>query len=209
MYKHYLKGLIFIMILIFTQHVQANELKHSFNTPSFQRLFARFNSFELGKEQNTVVLSWETVEEISSEYYYVERSNDGRSFTTIATIPSKAAEAASLYNYRDKAPLQGKSYYRIRQVNKNGGTTFSPVRTVEHTSPNNQLQIVQRNQAITVYYRCEGKKDYTLFDIQGNLLKRGTMANNKCVIAGISPGLYVLNLQAGATNINSQVAVTN
>ncbi|HYH14871.1 MAG TPA: T9SS type A sorting domain-containing protein [Flavisolibacter sp.] len=171
-------------------------------------MFARFHAFEVNKEQNTFLLNWETVEEISSQHYLVERSNDGRTFTPIATIPSKAADAASFYTYRDKAPLQGKNFYRIRQVDKNGGTSFSPIRSIEHTPPT-QLQIVQRNHEIALYYNCEGKKSYTVFDIKGNLLKLGTMNNNKCVIAGLSPGLYIINLQTSTNTINTQVAVTN
>jgi hypothetical protein len=181
--------------------------QHSSNILHATRLPVRFNSFNLVKDQGSVLLHWQTVEEQSSVHYVVERGDDGRTYNAVATVPSKVGNDTSNYTFKDKAPLNGKSFYRIRQLDRNGAYAFSPVRAILYM-PNKQLHFAQRRQELTIVYHSDGKKEYTLFDMQGTLIQQGTMRGNKCVISGLLPGSYILSLKTVATTVNTTVMIT-
>jgi hypothetical protein len=154
-----------------------------------------------------VILYWETVEEQNSDYYLIERSNDGYSYTTIATIKANAGNDKNTYTYQDKAPLIGKSLYRLRQVDRDGRSIFSPVRTVSLKMPD-RLRTVQQHQNLTIYYGGEGKESFTLYNTQGHQVKQGTLVNHKCSISGLYPGLYIICLKTTTDIITTTVLIT-
>ena len=78
------------------------------------------------------VLSWATASEKNSAYFAVERSADGRAFAAIAKVAAQGTSTAlTTYTATDEQPRPGLSYYRLRQVDADGTTAFSPVVTVQ------------------------------------------------------------------------------
>jgi hypothetical protein len=73
-------------------------------------------------------LSWTTASEQNSARFEVQRSLDGASFATVGSV---AAAGTSLgargYQYLDAAAPAGTSYYRLRQVDVDGTSAYSPV----------------------------------------------------------------------------------
>ena len=77
------------------------------------------------------VLNWKTGSELNSEYFAVERSEDGESFYEIGKV--KAAGFSSSFEYYDFVDEDFKnklSYYRLRQVDINGGYKVYPAITI-------------------------------------------------------------------------------
>lgn len=79
----------------------------------------RFESFE-GKllQDKTVQLSWEARIDEKHQYFEVEHSVDGVHFNSLG-------KSSSISTYRDVAPNSGNNIYRIKQVDKEGRTTYS------------------------------------------------------------------------------------
>lgn len=73
---------------------------------------------------NGVQVDWKTVNEAGIRSYEVEKSTDGRSFTTANTI---AATGAGNYGWFDAAPVKGNNYYRIKGISTSGEVTYSQV----------------------------------------------------------------------------------
>jgi beta-glucanase (GH16 family) len=104
---------------------------------------------------STVAIDWATVNEINNNYFTVERSIDGRNFTTIATIFANG-NSSSIKNYqvKDNTPAIGINYYRLTQVDKDGKATVFDIKSIvvggattsmrvfPNPVTNNQLQIV-------------------------------------------------------------------
>jgi len=88
-------------------------------------------SFTATRQGTTVRTAWATASEQNSAYFLVQRSADGRTFADVQQV---AAQGNSLtrhdYVAVDNKPLPGTSYYRLRQVDKDGAAAFSPVATV-------------------------------------------------------------------------------
>ena len=79
-----------------------------------------------------VQLRWQTATEQAADHFEVERSLDGTSFTRLATLPAAGTSPTRQdYAYRDAAlPAAGLLYYRLRQVDQDGTSAYSPVRSV-------------------------------------------------------------------------------
>jgi uncharacterized repeat protein (TIGR01451 family) len=82
-------------------------------------------------------LSWNTAAETNSAYFDVERSLDGTTFTKVGQVAAKGTTISpSAYALTDKgvaALAAGTVYYRLKQVDRDGTFSYSPVRTVAFT----------------------------------------------------------------------------
>ena len=79
-----------------------------------------------------VRVEWSTASERNNDLFIVERSADGERFLAIGTVPG-AGNSAMMRNYifDDATPLQGTSYYRLRQVDFDGTGSLSNMVAVE------------------------------------------------------------------------------
>lgn len=75
--------------------------------------------------QQRAQLNWE-VQESNVQDYKVERSVDGASFSTVATLLSQG-DGEHKYSYNEPISLTGKVYYRIRQTDKDGRGSYSQI----------------------------------------------------------------------------------
>ena len=83
----------------------------------------RFDAQEDGK---SVRLDWETASEINNDYFLIERSVDGKDYFPIQAIDG-AGNSTTVKAYRtfDTDPLEGLSYYRLKQIDFDGSFTYS------------------------------------------------------------------------------------
>ena len=80
------------------------------------------------RRAHLVQLRWQTASELDNAYFSVEKSPDGKAFQTLQTIPAAgSADAPHRYCTTDETLTSGLTYYRLRQVNRSGTETFSPV----------------------------------------------------------------------------------
>jgi hypothetical protein len=84
-------------------------------------------SFSANRNGGQVNCNWETASEQNSDYFLVERSADGRDYTTIGKVASAGSSAEkSTYRYIDANPLATNAYYRLRSIDTDGSESFSP-----------------------------------------------------------------------------------
>lgn len=75
-----------------------------------------------------VALSWQTASELNSDYFVVERAaTPGQGFEALFRMTSKGTSSQpQRYQFVDANPLS-LGYYRLRQVDRDGTTTYGPV----------------------------------------------------------------------------------
>lgn len=83
-----------------------------------------------GKTQgNQNVLTWTTASEENNDRFELERSADGNSFAAIGLVKSKALNGSSAaplsYVLADNNLAQGVSYYRLKQIDRDGRSVYS------------------------------------------------------------------------------------
>lgn len=83
-------------------------------------------------QNNQVELAWVTASELNNDFFTIERSNEDLNFIAIEYIPGAGTtNEIKKYNYPDKEPIEGKSYYRLKQTDFDGKSeTFDMVSVV-------------------------------------------------------------------------------
>jgi hypothetical protein len=89
-------------------------------------------AFSAQRTAKGVACNWTTASEINSAYFVVERSSNAAGFAEIGRLASAGSSTQSRsYTFADTHPLPGTAYYRLRQTDADGSTTFSPVAVVQ------------------------------------------------------------------------------
>lgn len=89
--------------------------------------------FSVKKSKQDVHLSWETLSESHNAGFEVQRSNDGKEFTTIGWVEGAGdADIRNTYEFDDKNLRTGaKYYYRLKQVDIDGQFSMTEVLIVD------------------------------------------------------------------------------
>ena len=88
-------------------------------------------SFNVHKTTNDIAVKWITASEVSNDHFEIERSYDGKTWNTIGTVKGSVNTAApSSYSFKDNSSNGEFIYYRLKQVDINGGFSFSEVKSI-------------------------------------------------------------------------------
>ena len=91
-------------------------------------------AFTAQAESRAARLSWNTATELHNDRFDLERSRDGVTFQKFAEVKGAGSSiSAHDYSYLDANAAEmggGHVYYRLRQVDLDGSSEYSPVRTV-------------------------------------------------------------------------------
>jgi hypothetical protein len=83
------------------------------------------------RDEKSAIVEWATIAELRNDYFAIERSIDGRNFSTLGKVSGAGtSNEAHSYQFIDNKPLKGLMYYRLRQVDTDGTYSYSDVRTV-------------------------------------------------------------------------------
>jgi len=100
-----------------------------------QPLPVTLTSFGAAPQGLGVAVNWATASEQRNAGFEVQRSADGTSFTTLATVAGVGTtQNAHTYSYFDAAPLRATAYYRLKQLDTDGAFAYSPVVAVQATA---------------------------------------------------------------------------
>jgi len=111
-------------------------------------------------ELNTNVLEWSTASETNNALFVVERTLNGTSFEQIATVEGAGTtESGHTYRAIDDLPINGNNYYRLKQIDFDGETTYSDLISINNKE---QSQVFvypsPSNTNITVALAAQPKK---------------------------------------------------
>ena len=85
-------------------------------------------SFNAIAQNNSALITWETVWEKNNAYFEVEKSIDGKNFFVIGKIEGKrASNEKNQYQFTDHEPYKGINYYRLRQVDLDGKVNYTKI----------------------------------------------------------------------------------
>jgi len=121
---------------------------------------------------NSVLLNWSTLKETNTSHFVVEHSTDGKAYTAIGEVAAAGNSAIPLsYTFTHANPLlNGVNFYRLRQLDLDGKSSYSVVRTVRFAGgdvvkvlayPNpvhDMLQLsVQEKDIVVILHAADGK----------------------------------------------------
>ncbi len=158
--------------------------------------------------QQNVRLDWEVAREQELDYYAIERSMDGRTFTEINQLTTRQNLGESArYQYLDQqAKVGGVNYYRLRMVDFNGAVEYSPIREVALNNTDRLLRFQPNpvDQTGTILWEQEGRETVrlALYHASGQLLwqensERDAGSQQRALSMAEWPtGVYYLKLQS-------------
>jgi hypothetical protein len=89
-----------------------------------------------------VWLKWETATEINNDHFVVLKSTDGQLFEKIGQIEGNGNTSNRIkYDFVDRRPQQGITYYQLMQVDFDGTEHFSDILTFHHQDLQKELRI--------------------------------------------------------------------
>jgi hypothetical protein len=131
-----------------------------------------------GKPVNDrVELTWVTAAEINNDFFSIERSVNGSDFEEIAVVEGAGTTSQSKrYSLNDNEPLNGVSYYRLKQTDYNGEFEYSKPISVYLDSPRMTDVKVYPNPSngrFQVVTDAEMDLEYRIVDMQGRTITTG------------------------------------
>jgi len=111
---------------ISTAHVAANITRYITlaSVNSATPLPVNLISFTGNCKNNTVELNWTTSSEINNNYFTIEKSEDGTSFSLASTVDGNGNKSTSSnYTWLDMNPNET-NYYRLKQTDFNGNSRY-------------------------------------------------------------------------------------
>jgi hypothetical protein len=110
-----------------------------------QSLPVQLIAFKAVGDGNKVALIWRTATEKNNAGFETERSVDGRRWTRLGFVPGAGTfNRLQEYTFTDENPAPGVNYYRLKQIDRDGGVEYSHIATARaggrgiaiHISPN-------------------------------------------------------------------------
>ncbi|MEY4593887.1 MAG: hypothetical protein RIQ47_297 [Bacteroidota bacterium] len=90
-------------------------------------------SFDAFLVKGKVEARWTTQTEVNNDYFTLERSSDNINYTPIGVIDGAGTTTVSQsYSFTDEQPLNGVSYYRLRQTDYDGHYEYFQVSVIEN-----------------------------------------------------------------------------
>ena len=141
---------------------------------------------------NKVDLSWATMSEINNRHFQIQRSADGRNWQSITQIQGAGNSVEeNSYSSKDHQPLNGMSYYRLKQVDFDGVHSFSAIKAVQFNhhvlfspNPSSGMVLLNAESNVTTYVE--------LLDANGRVVFNNSYRGSSNInFSHLPKGLYI------------------
>jgi hypothetical protein len=174
-------------------------------------------SFTADLIDNGVLLHWITASEINNHGFEIQRrASQSELWQAIGFVSADIAMTDHhAYSHLDPTQVQGISYYRLRQIDVDGSSEYSPVLTVASNDASMPLlsevlpQPLQQGSIGSVSLRADrdGICTLQLYDALGrpvrtlfsSSISAGSVHHVRIATQGLSAGIHFLRLSAGGS----------
>lgn len=164
--------------------------------------FLYFKGKNIGKNN---ILQWATANEFNNQGFEVQRSSDGRDYTTIAFVKGAGtATQISDYAFTDQDAPRQVSYYRLRQVDTDKQFKYS--RVISINNANNKMSLEYYPNPVTDQLQLQlqsadkGAMRIRVLSLDGKVLseqnvrKDQEVHNSKVDVRQLQPGMYLIEI---------------
>lgn len=154
---------------------------------------------------NTVGLQWTTTLESGIRYFIAERTMDFMNYKVIDTVHAdNSGDFTETYHSTDFRPMKGMNYYRLRIVDFNGKTSYSPVVAIRSTNTKPPLMYPNPAQSSVNFSQgTEPIRFINIYDIMGRAFVRRQNTAGESVINiptyTLPNGLYFVEIRTTQT----------
>ena len=159
-------------------------------------------------------LNWSTTQEINTNKFAVERSNDGLNFSTIGFVQAANNSNGNDYRYIDANPVKGINYYRLRMIDNDNSYKFSSIKNVRNlglTTLSVHPNPVVQNMTAVLESETKEKVTLTIADLSGRRIFTTTaqvnVGNNKIAVPAtqLAKGSYILLVNMNGQTLTQKI----
>lgn len=193
-----------------TNTIVGNALRYTLPANSVYHLVLETNVLSVGlkdfkgklnKDKSKILITWTTESESNNKGFEIQRSCDGINFTNFMFQKGAGTKSTpTVYSITDETPFEGNNYYRLKQIDLDGKSKYSPIIIVSNISavkdeiqlfPNpatNMISLISNNSNIKKTYRISG------FD--GSTFGSGSFTDSIDIpVIDLSAGIYFIEIQ--------------
>jgi hypothetical protein len=177
-------------------------------SPAGAPLPVQLTSFNATEDGLNTKLVWATVEESGITSYVIEKSTDGRNFTTVGSV--KAANLKT-YSFTDAQGISDNSYYRLKMMEIDGTFKYSYIVSVKSKlTMNISLSPNPVKSMLMVQHPKAGEAGHIqIVSAAGQTIKDIRLSANAVVsnvdMSGFTGGLYHVIFRNGADVISKTI----
>lgn len=157
-------------------------------------------NFQGVQNDKSVALTWQTLSEAGNSYFSVQRSQNGRDFTSIGRVTGNGDQSiVSTYAFADVSPLNGENYYRLEQFDLSGESTFSEMINVRFNKTDQAELAIYPNPLSTDVLIIDNPESVratsvSVLSSSGQVMvsEVNLTVGNNAVPVPLTPGVYLL-----------------
>lgn len=152
--------------------------------------------FDAKVVEKQVDLTWETETEVNSDYFELQRSEDGKKWEQIGIVYSAGdSKKPNAYSFVDFKPQLGLNYYRLKMVDRDKTFAYSSIKAV--TLEGKETNLFPNPVSNTLNVDSEvPNTEIVIFDVSGKqILSQKNEKGIKSVdVSRLTPGGYLIKL---------------
>jgi hypothetical protein len=157
-------------------------------------------NFSGSRNGSYVNLQWTTNIESNNTGFEIQRSNASGVYEAIGFVPTKAADGNSgmplYYQFKETNAAKGNSWYRIVQIDKDGGRTVTAARGVRGLEEISKVTVYPNpgtSGNMNVMFGSSAIRDIVITDLNGKVVKQwNSYRDDNMAIGGLRTGVYML-----------------
>lgn len=112
---------------------------------------------------NRAMTTWATADESDYSSFLLEKSTDGAAFKSLTMMPANGGPGNYNYQFIDPALATGRNFYRLKMLRRDGGYTYSPLRSVWYYPEQLNAGVLYPNPTDgKLYFEFESKQSGTV-----------------------------------------------
>lgn len=172
---------------------------------AFQILPIELVLFQGQQEEQIIQLRWSTSTPTNPDYFTVEKSMDRFTWRGIGNIPGAVNSTQPIqYLYMDINPMEGIQYYRLKENDSDGSSSYSNPIVVKFHGASSILSIYPNPNSSRYLSIPGGDENYSfeLRSITGKLLYSKKLSKNSIELPAFPSGLYLITLRSSENMIH-------
>jgi photosystem II stability/assembly factor-like uncharacterized protein len=163
-------------------------------------------NFDVVKNGDNALLSWQTSNEINNDYFEVQRSSDKKNWKILGQVKGKGnSQIKQHYVFEDASIAgilseNGILYYRLNQVDVDGKSTLLPTRSLSAETALGSYRIIPQPVQENLHVLADDATafKFEIFDGSGKHLLKGSsiVKETNIDVANLPNGLYYLQINA-------------
>jgi len=171
-------------------------------------LSVNLSYFSARKSNSGSLISWASDSEVNAQKFEVERSANGIDFISIGTVTAKGNSSSKTeYSFFDNSPFTGINYYRLKQIDKDNGASYSKPATLDFSLSNAGNFKVYPNPAMDLIKLDNINPPagiiLSILNLEGKSLKSIKIAKGEVPemkVSDLISGVYILKVEDESTH---------